>query len=273
MFGSKTKQIEEMSAELAQLKARGEETEKKLLEYRAKEEAIIGALTEAKSAAARIITGAERMRSDMLDEAEQNKRLAAEEAERIVAEAAAHAETVSLDARQRADELLLGVENEAQMYRETLAAFNEQLFAAADHVKTYAVKFEALARGEAIEDDSAEIGYGTAALRRTLEQPTAELPEDYANPAELMRGIYALQGRELPAVELAASETEEEPAATDGEAFIGEPETGEAEGEGEEESEHVWTVDEIISDAMAKAESDIAVDDQLNALIDDVLKG
>ncbi|MCE5236344.1 MAG: hypothetical protein ABFC62_04075 [Clostridiaceae bacterium] len=273
MFGSKTKQLEEMSAELAQLKARGEEMEKKLLEYHAKEEAIIGALTEAKSAAARIITAAERMRSDMLDEAEQNKRLAAEEAERTVAEAIARAEAVSLDARQKADELLIGVENEAQMYRETLAAFNEQLFAAADHVKTYAEKFEALARGEAIEDDSAEIDYGTAALRRSMEQPAAELPEDYANPAELMRGIYALQGRELPTVEIGVSEAEEEPAAAEEEAAFSGPETGEAEGEGEEEAEHVWTVDEIISDALAKAESEIAVDDQLNALIDDVLKG
>ena len=279
MFGSKAKQLEEAlrvsEAKIAVLTERNEELNSQLAGYHAKEEAIIGALTEAKSAAARIVTAAEKVRNDTIEDAEQNKRLAAEEAERVIEEALAHAEEIRLDARQKADELLIGVENDAKMYRETLAAFNAQLFAAADHVKTYAENFEALARGEMLIDDSAEIDYGTAALRKTLDQEHVELPEEYETPAALMKGIYALQGRGLPAMETKDNEA--------GEEYPGDPQIAEEENEPtvlepegtpeKPQEEHVWTVDEIISDAMMKAESDIAVDAQLNALIDDVLKG
>jgi cell division septum initiation protein DivIVA len=279
MFGSKAKQLEEAlranEAEVAELTARNEDLSGQLAGYHAKEEAIIGALTEAKSAAARIVAAAEKVRNDTIEEAEQNKRLAAKEAERVIEEAHAHAEEIRLDARQKADELLVGVENDAKMYRETLAAFNAQLFAAADHVKAYAENFEALARGEVLSDDSTEIDYGTAAIRKSLEQKNVELPEEYETPAALMQGIYALQGRNLPRMG-----TEEGEA---GEEYQGKPEMASEESEltvlepespsEKPEEEHVWTVDEIISDAMAKAESDIAVDAQLNALIDDVLKG
>lgn len=279
MFGSKAKQLEETlrvsEAKIAELTARNDDLNGQLAGYHAKEEAIIGALTEAKSAAVRIVAAAEKVRNDTIEDAEQNKRLAAEEAERVIEEAHAHAEEIRLDARQKADELLIGVENDVKMYRETLAAFNAQLFAAADHVKAYAENFEALARGEVLSDDSVEIDYGTAALRKTLEQKSVVLPEEYETPAALMQGIYALQGRYLPRMG-----TEENEA---GEEYEGKPELAAEENEPpvaefeipseKPEEEHVWTVDEIISDAMAKAESDIAVDAQLNALIDDVLKG
>lgn len=272
MFGSKTRQLEETlekrGAELAELNAKNEELEGKLAHYRAKEEAIIGALTEAKSTAVRIVGAAEKLRNDMLDEAEEHKRLAAEEAERVIDEAHQHAAEIENDARQRADELLTGVENEAELYRETLKGFNEQLFAAAEHVKAYAENFEALARGEVIEDDSAEIEHGTAALRRSLHRENVALPEEYETPAALMQGIYALQGRDIPS----AAHAEE--AGEAGEAEELAIEIAEVEpSENAADAEHVWTVDEIISDAMARAESDIAVDAQLNALIDDVLKG
>ncbi|HWS29524.1 MAG TPA: hypothetical protein VN512_05340 [Clostridia bacterium] len=279
MFGSKAKQLEETlresEAKIAELTAHNGDLKDRLADYRAKEEAIIGALTEAKSAAARIVAAAEKVRNDTIEDAEQNKRFAAEEAERVIQEAHAHAEEIRLEARQKADELLVGVENDARMYRETLAAFNAQLFAAADHVKAYAENFEALARGEVLADDSAEIDYGTAALRKSLEQESVELPEEYETPAALMQGIYALQGRDLPPVGTMENEA--------GEAYEGKPEMADQENEPrvaelenpseKQQEEHVWTVDEIISDAMAKAESDIAVDAQLNALIDDVLKG
>ncbi len=281
MFGSKARRLEELvekrDMELAALTERSAEMEKKLAGYYAKEEAIIGALTEAKTTAARIVSAAEKVRDDMVEDAEQSKKLASDEAERVLAEARAHAERIEREAGERAEEQLLSVETELQMYRETLSAFNAQLILAADDAKAHALKFEALARGEAISDDSVEIQYGTDAMHTRLEREAEELPETYETPSELMRGIYSLQGRDLPPLgghKNEADEAYEEKAQAPAEAELpSEPVIESGESAEEEKEDHVWTVDEIISDAMAKTEGDITVDAQLNALIDDVLKG
>ena len=283
MFGSKTRQLEEAlekrNAEFAELTARNEEMAAKLSGYRAKEDAIIGALTEAKTTAARIVAAAEKVRDDMLEDAEQSKKLAAKEAERVLNDARAHAEEVALAARQKAEDMLADVEADTKMYREMLAAFNTALCEAADGARAYAQKFEAFARGEILEDESVEIDYATAALRNQIEKEPVKLPEDYENPAALMRGIYSLQGRELPPVgsyghAAEADEAYREDAEVSQETdFSREVVTDDAPEKDDAPAEHVWTVDEIINDAMAKTEGDIAVDAQLNALIDDVLKG
>ena len=251
----------------------------KLAGYHAKEQAIIGALTEAKTTAARIVAAAEKVRDDMLEDAEQSKKLAAEEAERVLNDARAHAEEVAISARQKAEEMLAGVEADTKMYREMLAAFNEELCEAADSARAYAQKFEAFARGEMLEDESSEVDYATAALRNQIEKEPVKLPEDYENPAALMRGIYSLQGRELPPIgsyghTAEADEVYREDAEAQQETDLSrEAVVEDAPEKDDTPAEHVWTVDEIISDAMAKAEGDITVDAQLNALIDDVLKG
>ena len=246
MFGSKAKKLEETLAqrnlEAEGLLSRIAEMERRLATYAQKEEAIIGALTDAKTTATRIIAAAEKTRDDMLFEGEQKRRLACEEAGRALCQAHERAEIIEREAAQKAAKLLFAAEEELASYRETLRALNLNLRQTAQNAREHALSLEAFLHGQMTGDDGGEVESGFKALRARIGQ---EAYENEQAPCEPVEPVY-----------------ETELLAAEGDAALQED---------DEQSERVWTVDEILQSGVVESARGIKADEQLNELIDEVL--
>ena len=87
------------------------------------------------------------------------------------------------------------------------------------------------------------------------QQPETEkidTPDEYRNPAELIKSIYNIEGRELPDE-------------------VTKPDAGQ-----ESEEEKVWTVDEVVSEEKHDDDdadkADDGLDSELNDILNDILK-
>ena len=87
------------------------------------------------------------------------------------------------------------------------------------------------------------------------QQPETEkidTPDEYRNPAELIKSIYNIEGRELPDE-------------------VTKPDAGQ-----EPEEEKVWTVDEVVSEEKHDDDdadkADDGLDSELNDILNDILK-
>jgi hypothetical protein len=143
-------------------------------------------------------------------------------------------------------------------------------------------------------------------LRTRIDPHKADLPEEYATPSELMRGLYKLEGRELPEEALSqaggggetqkkepAAQAETETAQEGGEPLgqkreetpsVPEPlqfvpadqkRTDEAAQENAQTEERIWTVGEIVGarrremEAAAEIMSDVDLDILLDEIMDE----
>ena len=199
MFGRKAKELEEQLAqseqEVAILAKKVETLSAALEEFKAKESAISGALTNAQRAADKVVADAEKERGFILDDAEEERRTAKKEAEEIIA-----------DANREADAIMTE-------YRANAARLNESLQAAATAAAVQAEQFRSFASGTRLQGES-ELAGEYADVSALLEEKELNLPDDYETPSTLMKSIYAIENRELPEQEAAPEETdsaEEEP--------------------------------------------------------------
>lgn len=272
MFGGKAKEVqlalEEREDELKKLREtlRQRETENATMRtqmegYQKDREAVISALTEAQETARRIITQARMRSEDMIREAEEKTRALREQHDGIIAEAESRAQEIVERAQACAKESEARSAAKASEAEAHAKKFREYVKHTADNIKRQAEEYAEFLSGAA----------GTAV------EGTLDLPEDYKNPAELMKSIFAIQGRDIPVaepekVETAAAPVEEaaptEQAAPVAEAK-GELNLIQGYAEPETQGDKLWTVDEVMQEGEPAQSS---VDDDLNAIIGDVLK-
>lgn len=250
MFGKAKLQqlLEEKEKEIKELSA-------KLEEYQKRNEAVVNALTEAKSAANRIIAAAEVKRDEILADAEQQRKDIIAKCDGFIAQAESKADGIIQDATNKAASIQGAAEDAAKVAEEKARIFKAYIKDTADSVRRQAEGYAAFL------NNYENMGIGAAPVGAKV-----ETQDDYANPAELMRSIYAIEGRELPC-------NEEE---CEGECG-GECEECSCEGEtacecADASEEKVWTVEDVLSDAIKQAEEEVPVDKQLDDMINDILK-
>jgi len=264
MFGGKTREImaalEEREAELKALKEtlKQRETENASMRiqldgYKRDREAVLNALTEAQEAARRIIAQAEVRSEDMLREAEEKSKSICERRDGMIAEAESQAQAIIERAEACAKESGERAAAKVSEAEEHAKRFREYVKSTADNIKRQAEEYAEFLSGAA----------GAA------EQNKVELPQDYKNPAELMRTIFAIQGRDIPHAEAEKQQAqpEKEPPAPEAAPVLNIVREQDAHGQAEDDK--LWTVDEVMHDDKRAQNS---VDDVLNAIIGDVLK-
>lgn len=150
-------------------------------------------------------------------------------------------ENAQAEARRRMDD----AERAVSEYRNNIDRLNGYLTQAAEAAKTFAAQFGDFIAGINPETD---VDYALETLPKYHEgMDQGRLPKDYKDPAELMQSIYAIQGRDIPV------------------------EDKESRAEDVEEDDRVWTVDEIKVDENEKDPLIFETDEELDALIDDIL--
>lgn len=215
MFGKK-----ELQKELEQKEQQIQELSRKLKEYQEKNDAVVSALTDAKSAANRILGAAEARRDEIIAAAMKEKAELEAQRDGVLDKAKAEAAAMIAEAETRAKEYEKKVECFQNYIKSTADMVRKQAENYADFLENY----EHLGTGATVESDAA--------------------PSEYKNPAELIKSIYNIEGRDLP-VEA------KQPEKQDG---------------GEEK---LWTVDEVVSDE--KNEKDEAPENGLDADLNDIL--
>ena len=135
MFGRKAKELEEQlnqsQQEVAILAKKVETLSAALEEFKTKESAISGALTNAQRAAEKIIAEAENERAAILKVAEEARASAEQEAQEIVGDANREADTIVEKAKEKARGIAMQAEAFMVEYRANAARLNESLQAAA----------------------------------------------------------------------------------------------------------------------------------------------
>ena len=243
----KKKQVEEQirsyESEISSLREQVAKLEQGMAQYREKEQAIISALTEAQTSASRLVLEARAQVKSIYDEADVYKAEAERQAQSIKDEASGQAARIVEDAQAEAQRRVARAQEEMAAVRTASESFLVQLEQAAREAQAQAEAFAAYNKEAVLQ---ARIAFPEQERVQGEEQQTSEpLPEDYENPAELIHSIYKLQGRDIP-------ETAEEP----------------------EDTQRVWTVDEVVDSAPQETDEDITgVDNaEFDANINDVLK-
>ena len=323
-MGFKTKKLElalsQKESELVGLRQRADELAAVVEKYRAQESAIAGALTRAQTAAEKIIRDAEQEKAAVLLSANEAKLEAEKEAGGIIADAERRAAFIEQDAKRKAHETASRAEGFMADYRgnanKLIAEFRRTAGMAMDQAKAFAEYMNGLEL-----DGAVEITMEYDHLAAVTTTPAQDMPDDYVDPASLMRSIYTIEQRDLPAEAVPERNPEPQPAPewqppsvpeikpdpepawepqpapevspqTKPEPVpLWEPEPAhepftasirpeEAQPSWENktvelnkgaDSERVWTVEEIIERTSATDSG--AIDDELNAIIEDVLRG
>lgn len=274
-----SKKLRELEANLGQkdreieiLTRRIQELSNAVNASKEKESAIVGALMEAKATAERIISNANHQAGNVVQEADAIRknadeladktiRSAREEAEKIIEESNGQAAVIIEKAHAEAKRRLEQAEYSACEYTAALDRLNGKLAQTAGAARKYAEEFAEMVSLLTHEGDK-ELAQECKGLPGLLESSDEKqsLPEQYQNPADLMRSIYMLQGRETPRPQEDFQDEAAKP-------LNAQEDTNRA-----PEDDKVWTVDEVVaSPATDNAAKDAELDDELNALIEDVL--
>ena len=256
MFGRKTKELEDQlnqsGQEVAILAKKVETLSAELAEFKAKESAISGALTNAQRAAEKVIADAEAEGESIRRAAEEERDDAEREADEIIAAANRKADSIIANAKEKARGIAMQAEAFMAEYRANAARLNESLQAAAQAAAAQAEQFRSFASGTRLESET-ELAGEYKDVSALLEEKELDLPEEYDAPATLMRNIYAIENRALP---------------EDAEKLEAEPSVA------EEETDRIWTVNEIMEDKPTEPHSpeEAGITAELDEIINDVLK-
>lgn len=208
MFNSKTATISRVrelenllmqrDAEIAELRRRIDDMAFRLTHYQEKEKHIIDALTEAQASSKRIVDEAGEKRERILSEADREKQKAAEQAQAIIFDANREAEEIIGNAKLEAKNIVIQAEAAYEECKQSIERMNEKLKKTAQEAVNKIEEFRGAFNMGSIEVEAL-----------TFEKPDVKeavlTPESYETPAELMKNIYAIQGRDIPA-EAAAQE-------------------------------------------------------------------
>ena len=216
MFGKN--KLEEM---LAQKDNEIKELNARLSEYQSRNDAVVGALAEAKAAATRILAAADVKRDEIIAAAEAEKKEISAQRDSILDDAKAEAEAIIRAAMDKARE----AEDRAEFFRNYVKE-------SADAVRRQAENYAAFLGEYEVS------GIGAAPCDKTV-----ETPDEYADPAELMHSIYDIQGRDIPE-EAKQPEEDGEPAQSEEEV----PTVSEVVTDGKQEEQ--FSVDKELNDIL-----------------------
>lgn len=225
MFGKK-----ELQRELEQKEQQIQELNRRIKEYQDKNDAVVSALTDAKSAANRIIGAAEAKRDDIIAAAMREKADMEAQRDGILDEARAQAAAIVADAEKRAK----AAEEQARYFQDYIRNTADTVRRQAENYAGFLENYEHIGVGQQPETEK------------------IDTPDEYRNPAELIKSIYNIEGRELPDE-------------------VTKPDAGQ-----EPEEEKVWTVDEVVSEEKHDDDdadkADGGLDSELNDILNDILK-
>ena len=283
MASNKTREleltIEQLKQELLVTKQLQGNLECEVSVYRAKESAIVNALTEAQSSALRIETEAREYADSVIAnanaEARERLRIADEDAANanskaaeIIDDAKAKGAEIIQNAEAEADRIIQNARESYDEYVSRIKHLNEVLESTARDAMEASKSVSEFLKAETPETD---IDYAHDVLPLPIAKKPVEVPAEYDSPAELMQSIYAIQNRELPNDDKSTDtvDTVDEESEIPADAAT---ESNEVEAD---DAEKVWTVDEITSTVgIQNSESDLcASEEELNAIINDVLNG
>ncbi len=279
-------QITQLKRDLERATLEGETLRAKLEVYTGKEQAMAQALTEATASASRIRASAQEEIEKLREESRSLVENARKEADQLRKKSFVDADNIIADATNKANQIISAAKEEAEA---RLSKANKAV--AEGEARLH--KLNSLLSDMVQQTRSQAYALNVTAASGTITEPKkpapTPLPQEYATPAELMHGIYQLQGRDTPA----KADTAEEPVAP---APAEEPEapapytpayaaapikqdTPDAADEimdaAEVDDPKVWTVDEIISQADSQAEkADVGSDtsSELDDLLNEILK-
>ena len=261
---------QELEKQVAELQARVEALGAQLETYRAREGAIVEALTQAQDAASRRLEDAAMQAQKQLQDAQKQSETLLQDAREKAEQEHIKAAAIVEAAQQEAERRLLKADEAKQALDEKLDSLNAALFETASEAAKEAERFSLFM--ESLQHQK---------------QQLKEQQEQYETPRALMQGIYQLQGRDAPYESLShhiddmpspehleepSSEQsaqvqikEEEPAAAPKEAQI----------EHAPSDERLWTVDEVMEGIKDENKKDkvLEADDELDldSLLDEIL--
>ena len=279
-------QVEQMDAQIVQLNAQIQSLNKQIDAYRAQEQAIVQALTQAQNSASRHVDEAKANAAKMIEQAQEQADRTRQEAEAQKTQIICDAEAASEEARARAAAIIEAAQAESvrrlsqteasvQDFQTRLNSLNSILQNTAEQARERAKEFSAAI--DALHQESPEILEESKGLSLLIEERTGKLPVDYNTPQELMHSIYQLQGRELPLEESEEEEpinTEPAPQKIVLETRMDEipKEEPAIQASPEEPEERVWTVDEIMKKGVqTPAELPEELDVDLDSLLDEII--
>lgn len=282
MFGKKREleaALEELRIRLSEQESLNVRLEQTIEDYKRKEGAIANALTRAQSDAGKVIDEANAESARIIDKANEDKAAAHAEAERIIAAAYEEADKIKQQAEEYSRQSALKAEAFMLNYRESATKLNKALQHAAEAAAAHAEQFRACIKEANLDNEIEMAGEYISEGKANIK--AEELPESYENPAELMQNIYKIENRKTAPGEEAA--TPEETAAEEtAEQQIDRGPTAmlkEDKEDAEAEEQPMMTVNEIVgmrgAETLDKHEDNAAVDridEELNAIIDDVLQ-
>ena len=145
------------------------------------------------------------------------------------------------EARAQAAAIVADAEKRAKAAEEQARYFQDYIRNTADTVRRQAENYAGFL------ENYEHIGIG-----QQPEMEKIDTPDEYRNPAELIKSIYNIEGRELPDE-------------------VTKPDAGQ-----EPEEEKVWTVDEVVSEEKHDDDdadkADDGLDSELNDILNDILK-
>ncbi|MEG1811053.1 MAG: DivIVA domain-containing protein [Clostridia bacterium] len=249
--------LEQKERDISALKDRVSELSGKIDGYQNRETAVLNALTEAQTTGKRIIQEAEKRRDELVMLAENEKMRILHEAEEITNNAKHGAESITADAKMEAKRMLAQAEASMEEYRANADKLKAEVAEAAASAQHQAERFREFLGGVKLTN-STDYNSEFADISGMPDHKNIKLPEDYNNPAELMKSIYSIQGRNIP---IAATENVQTPPATKS-------------APADDDNAHVWTVDEIMNAQLGDEKDDeLCTDIDLDALIDKIIKG
>lgn len=278
MLGKK-KQLEET---VRQLTEKLEEQEKSIAQlseslenYKNKERIIVGAMTRAQSDAVKIVEEAEREKCLIVEQAIEDRRQAEKEAEEIINKAKAEAQRIKAEADDYSKDKVVKADAFMENYRENAKKLNMALRKAAEDAAARAEQFRAYFGGANV-DNEIELAEEYCGISKA-EEVVEDLPEDYETPAQLMQNIYRIENRNTAWTEIEKEEAQDRP--NDESKWNNAEETCDG-SNGKACDEEFMTVDDIMAESSMqqeneqeeKSEFEKRIDDELNAIIDELLK-
>ncbi len=251
----------DLEEQIERLNAKVEELTAQLEKYRSREQAIVQTLTDAQATANRRVEEAEERAKGIVFEAQKQREALLEENATLQQEANGKAAAIIEDAQAEAQRRLLQAEASVADYAARVAALNQALQATADQAREQAEAFAAAMEGKLSQPDEIVQETGGKGLGALITQPPQDLPADYASPADLMHGIYQLQGRDIPKPAQEQPSQEEQHPTQALEQAASQPD--------EPQEERVWTVDEVMANTASADQQAPAAD--LDKLLEDII--
>ncbi len=279
---AKQKQLDEQRAQMQAMQLELNASSEQIKKLHARESDVVSAMAQIESLRVRKLNEAEEHAAQIREEAKKTLDNARIEAESILANAKREAENArnaaraeadkSLEeAQTKADNLLAQAEASRQEYMQNTEQLNSRLASVAAECKAQLEAMQSFMERLHVSEEQREGSEEIEDMRKALNAEPVSTPESYDDPAELMKNIYTIEKRDLPTQE--QSEESEENQAPQSEApkapkinawWAKKPEP-------EEESERVWTVDEIVDSVMEENDKETE-DGYLEKLIEEILQ-